>query len=501
MKGSILILDYGTSAVKAVLYNDNFEIVAKRTAEFCYQYLDTHCIEFDADKYCQIALLLMKELIDETNSADTLEVISVTSQAETLICIDGKGKVLGNAIVWLDTRAQEESNYLRASIGTDDLYKITGLTDFDPVMPLCKLLWMKNNDTTRYKNTQKFLLLKDYITFFLTGIMATDYSVSSCTGYFNITAKSWEQPLLDAAGIDIEKLPEPLNAQAIIGNLLPWVAEKIGCNKTVPVVNGMLDQCASAIGSKNIREGVITETTGSVLAVAATIPDFSPELFSNKMPVMCHGLDGRYLALPNCPTGGILLKWFKDNFLQAEQAKLEKNNEDIYKYIDRCIEEKVQFKNNLVFLPHFCGYLSPISNPAAKGVLYGMTLDTNRFDIALSIMEGISFLLRENINLLNQNGIASTELISLGGGARSQLWLRIKANTTHLEIQTLENEESTSLGGAINAAIAIKKLSNEDEIYNCIKLREKYYPEEKEYGYLDEKFALYQKINRQLEFI
>lgn len=500
MKGTILILDYGTSALKVILYNDNFQIVSKRSAEMNYLYPATHRMEFAAGEYGKMALKLMKEMIDETGSADTLEVVSVTGQAETLISIDEQGEPLGNAIVWLDTRAKEECEYLREKIGADKLYDVTGLTDFDPVMPLCKLLWIKKKEPERYRNTYKFLLLKDYIISFLTGKIATDYSVSSCSGYLNIRTKAWQQEFLDIAEIVRDKLPEPMSAQTVLGRLLPKICREIGCNRSVLAVNGMLDQCASAIGSGNVREGLITETTGSVLAVAATMPEFSPELFTDKMPVMCHGISDKYLALPNCPTGGILLKWYKDNFFESEDRECGKCNRDIYKYMDECIENNAKEKNSLFFLPHFCGYLSPVSNPDARGVIYGLTMDTNRYDIARSLLEGVAFLLRENIELLKKNGITASELISLGGGARSPLWLQIKADTTHMAIQTLADEESTALGCAMGAAIAVKKLADEKKLEGYIRQHKKYCPNTQNYGYIDSKFTRYLELNMQLGF-
>ena len=496
MKGRTLILDYGTTSLKAVLYNEDYSTAAQASLEWRYTYPQNGWMELDPRSYIDDAILLTRGLLDRVGGG--VDTISVTGQAETLICVGADGAPVGNAIIWLDTRAQAESNELLGRIGTDALYRSTGLTGFDPILPLAKLLWLRRNQPELYSRTWKLMLLHDYVLYALTGQAVSEYSVNSCTGYFHIVNKEWDAALLDAAQIDSAKLPEPAEASLVVGGLLPEISARLGITGTVRVVNGMLDQCASAIGCGNILPGIVSETTGTVLAIAATLPSFCPD--NGTLPVLCHGLAGRYLALPNCPTAGMALKWFKDNFLPELSEKLAAQGMGVYAYIDRELAARGTGENELVFLPHLCGCLCPSSNPAASGVLYGLRLGTDRLDVACAIMEGVGFLLRENLEYLQKNGIAVRQVLALGGGAKSPLWLQMKADITGAPFYTIENEESTSLGCALGAGLALGRIT-ESDISSFVSKNREYMPDLGRSSYYDRKYALYGNLNRQLGFI
>jgi xylulokinase len=500
-KGKIIVLDYGTTSLKAFLYDHDFSIVKMCSSEFHYKYPSNGFIEYEPEQYIEKAVQLITEIVQKTGSGGDIAAISITGQAETIIPIDSEGSALGEAIVWIDTRATKENAILREKIGSEKLYKRTGIPDFDPVMPISKLLWIKENQPERFKKTYKFLMLHDYIIFRLAGRFIGEYSIYSCSGYFDITKKCIDEELLSYAGVSIEQIPEPRPSTEIAGRLLRSIAELTGISSCPVVINGMLDQCASAIGAGNIGEGKLCETTGTVLAISATLPRFSPDQYREfPMLVVCHGFEGRYLALQVCQTAGMLLKWFKDNFYQDIIQKLGKTTESIYTYIDNEIAAKQNKDSSLIVLPHFAGYSSPIVNPKATGVMYGFSLDTDRIDVAKAIMEGVTFLLNENLEMLQRRGISNQTVVSLGGGSKSSLWLQMKADITGSKIVTLENEESTSLGCAFGAALVIGMLNNENEIHKYITQKKIYLPENNSSQKYKEKYQKYLWLNRQLGF-
>ena len=198
----------------------------------------------------------------------------------------------------------------------------------------------------------------------------------------------------------------------------------------------------------NWEQGVISETTGTCMAIAATLDGLLP--FSDRLtPVLCHGYKDKYLALPYCPTAGIVLKWVKDNFFHFDPQ----DKRDPYEIITETLAERGFVENKLIALPHFCGYLSPLNNPDATGVFYGMTLGLDAFDFARAIMEGVSFLLRENIEQLAlQGNHGKNKLFRWAAGAKSPYWLQLKSDVACIPIVTLVNEESTALGAALGAA-------------------------------------------------
>lgn len=449
--GNILVFDYGTTALKAALYDEELHALGVASREWVYSYPAPGFIEHSPESYWEKTVDAANELFERFGGRDDLVAVSVTGQAETLIAIDSDGNALGDAIVWLDTRPQEEWSRFTREYDQSRLYKATGNTGFDPVMPLLKLNWMQTHEPERYRAARMFLLIKEYIVYRLTGRFVGEMSTQSCSGYFNIVSCDWENDLLNYAHIDAAKLPELHDSQYIVGEVCSSARSAMGIGPGALVVNGLLDQCASSIGAGVTDNTQITETTGTVLAISAVLDEF--EGGDDSMLVLRHGLPGKYLALPNCYTAGVLLKWFRDNFMHDGAT---------YDEINKMIAARGRDESGLIVLPHFAGYLSPVNNASATGVIYGLTLDTTKYDVAHAIMEGVGFLLRENLELLERHGISSRRIISLGGGAKSPLWLKIKANICGREMVTLADDESTALGCAMNAALALGMIDIND---------------------------------------
>ena len=488
MKEAILALDYGTTALKAVLCDEHFECIGTAAREWSYLYPQPGFIEHPAEAYWTAAVSAIRELTERYGAEYRVTCVSVTGQSETLMVMDADGGVLGNAIVWLDTRAQAECEQLAACWPAGRLYDATGNTGFDPVMPICKLMWMKKREPERYAAARTFLLIKEYIIYRLTGRMVGEYSAQSCSGYFNIRTCSWQSDLIEAAGLDADRLPEIRDSQYIVGPLCREAMLETGLGDGVKVVNGLLDQCASLLGAGAVDGSRITETTGTVLAIGATIDDFDGS--APDMLVLRHALKGRYLALPNCSTAGVLLKWFRDRFMPEGSD---------YDAINREIIARGRPESGLMLLPHFAGYLSPVNNARATGVIYGLSLDTERCDVAHAIMEGVGFLLRENLELLERRGLHSERIISLGGGAKSPLWLGIKANICGREMAVLEDDESTARGCAVNAGLALGMIGEAD-VPKLAAIRERFLPTEAGRELYEKKYRTYQALNARLGF-
>jgi len=271
------------------------------------------------------------------------------------------------------------------------------------------------------------------------------------------------------------------------------MADELKLGDDTIILSGMLDQCASALGCANTNGGIVCETTGTALAIAATL-DNMPD--NENLPILCHGINGKYLALPNSSTAGALLKWYRDSFMM----EVEKEVGNVYKYIDDELSKRDKLSEKIMVLPHFCGYMSPVMNPDATGVIYGLTLDTDRIDIGGAIMEGVSFLIKENLELLDECGLNAEYILSLGGGAKSSLWLQMKADIMGKTVVVPENSESTALGCAFGAAMSLGILKSADEFNKYIKIKKTFTPREEKTEYYENKYRLYKKLNHDLGF-
>jgi len=209
-----------------------------------------------------------------------------------------------------------------------------------------------------------------------------------------------------------------------------------------------MDQSVGAIGAGNIHEGVVSETTGAALTIQVTIP--SPGVDRNKViPVYYHSIPGKYLFVPVCPTGGMALKWMRDTFAEAEIEASKKSGVDSYDLLTKLASDVPPGCDGLVMLPHLMGAYSPTPNPLARGSFTGFSLNHTRGHFVRAVLEGVAFLLKQNLEVLQTAGIEISEIRSTGGGARSHLWNQIKANVCNVPVITFRNEDTALLGDAI----------------------------------------------------
>jgi len=449
-----LTLDIGTTALKCCIFDTELRIVKKSSVEYTLNISSEGHITLDPEIYWQSIVKAVGENISNISPSD-ITAVGVTTQGETLISIDREGSPLTDAVVWLDARAEEEARFLRSRISDDEYYAHTGISAIDPANPICKLLWFKNNAPEIYEAAYKFLLLEDYILFRLSGKFITEDSIMSSTGYLDITTgKLWDK-ILDAASIDSAKIPDITRPGTVVGKLTEHAAQDLGISPGIPVICGAMDQVCSAVGAGNVRPGIITETTGTALAVCATVERFCPNPKDIYRSAVFRHVCGRYIMMPYNPTAGIILKWFKEQFMES---KID------YIRIDRMSAEGAAGKNGLFVIPHFAGKLSPEYAGAMKGAFIGLTLNTKTADLLRAIMESIAFMLRENIDMLNAMSVETRAVYSLGGGANSAFWSQLKADICRVPIRSLTVSESTSLGMAVLMATAMGYYSSVDEI-------------------------------------
>lgn len=490
----LMTFDVGTTAIKTCLFTKDFYMTAFASEEYELLTPDKDIVELDPNTYWRG----MKSGTERVLAAsgirpEDIKVITVTTQGETLIPVNKNGEVLHNAVVWLDARAVEETAIIAEAIDRDEIYRTTGLSDVNPAWPLCKVFWFKRHRPALFEKTHKFLLLEDYLLYKLTGEFVTEHAILSSTGYFDINNNTFWNTALETIGVDKNIFPKILPCGACVGKVTPAAAEYLGLSTETAVSTGAMDQVCSAIGAGNVKPGIVSETTGTALVIAATIakPNYENPA---KINILKH-FDDNFLILPYCPTAGMVLKWFKDEFFTEESRDCREKNVSIYQLLDSIAEAVKPGSDGLVILPHFAGMLTPEMNSDAKGVFFGVTLATKKGHFVRAILEAIGYMLRENIELLENMNLEVEEVRSIGGGASSRLWNSIKADITGKSITTLEQLESTSLGAAILGALSIGMVENMEEVQkNFIKKKESFSPETKNIAVYNKNFKVYTKL-------
>jgi xylulokinase len=448
----LLGIDAGTTSVKAGLFEAGGRCLAISRQEYQLSTPQANRAQLDAATYWKACVSAVRSVMAEASvNPSDVAAISVSSQGETLIALDAAGRPTHPAIVWLDNRAAAEAKSLALKFGKN-VYRTTGIPEIIPTWTACKILWLNQHEPEAFARSSKFLLVQDYLLYCLTGAYSTNGSISCTSLYFDILRDSWWQPVLDEIGIGAEQLPRLTPPGAVVGSLTKEASEQLGLPGSTIVIGGGMDQSVGAIGAGNIAPGIVSETTGAALTIQATIG--SPDMDKRQVvPVYSHSLPGQFLFVPVCPTGGMAYKWFRDTFGGPQMTQTAEGVTD-YDRLNRLAAEAPAGCDGLVMLPHLMGAYSPDPNPDARGSFTGFTLRHGRQHFARAILEGVAFLLKRNLESMEQAGIEVKEIRSTGGGARSALWNQIKANVANVPVVTLINEETALLGNAILAGVA-----------------------------------------------
>jgi len=491
----ILSIDAGTTAFKTSIFNENGKLIAISTYEYELLTPTSLSVELPAETFWNAFKAGIKEVLKKSKvNTNNIRALGLSVQGETLLMINKKGIPLRNAIIWLDNRAQKEAEILSNEFDKNNYsYKITGQVKIVPTWPASKIFWIRKNEKNIFDKVYKFLLLEDYLIYRLTGELVAEGSLLCSTVYWNIKTKKYWDEMLDYLNVSTDQLPEIKESGESVNEIKSEVAKELGLSRKTIVSTGVLDQAAGAIGVGNISPGIFSENTGAALAICATLdkPVFDKYC---RMPIHYHGIPNTYMA-HTFTTGGMVLRWFRDNFYKEEIQTAQKKGIDAYDLIGKEVAKIPAGSEGLVMLPHLQGAMAPEANPKAKGVFYGFTLKHTKAHFARAIMEAIACIVRRNIDVLQELKIPVKEIRVLGGGARSNIWNQIKADITEKSIVRTENEEAACLGAAILAGKAVgiydsvKEASN-----NMVKIKKKFEPKKENIEVYKETYKKYVKL-------
>jgi xylulokinase len=483
----LLTLDVGTTAVKVGLFSEKLDLVSFAIQEYSLLTPKLDHVELKPETYWEnIKKAIGKVLFESKVVASQIVSITCTTQGETFVPVGLDGKNLSSAIVWLDSRAKSEAEDISKKFDKQTVYSTTGLPEINGYCPIAKILWIKNNFPALYVATHKFLLLEDYLIYRLSGRYVTNPSLMCSTGYFNInTDKLWGD-MLEFCCISPDKFPEILRSGSVVGEILPEIASEFNLSPKTIITTGAMDQVASAIGSGNISEGTVTETTGTAQVVAASYEKEIPKNWST-VTIYRHAVENCFLKIVINQTAGMAYKWFRNEFC----IDLMDGNGDAFDLMGELAGNEPILSRGVTFFPHLTGMQFPHSDESLRGVFLGIGLNSNRGCFIRSILEGVGYMLRESIEEMHLDPDC---IISLGGGAKSQLWSQIKADICGTTIVVLENEESTSLGAAIMGCIALGIFNDYEVARDHIARKQEFTPNAENHGFYGKGYAEYRDM-------
>jgi sugar (pentulose or hexulose) kinase len=489
----ILVLDAGTTASKVALLTVKGELVCVSNQEYTLLTPTPLQVEISADKFWNalkagVADVLRRSGIDPRY----IRAFSLSAQGETLILLDDCMRPLRNAISWMDSRAQKEAGIIASEFSREEIYKTTGQVSAIPTWPASKLLWVKRNEPSCYRQISKALLVEDYIIWRMTGEFCCEGSLICSSLYWNINTEQWWDEMLGCIGIRKNQLPDIRHSGEKVGKILPSVADELGLSRDIIVSMGALDQACGTIGVGNVKQGIFTENTGAALAICITqesaVPAFDKK---GRIPVFCHGLP-HSVIVHTFALGGMGLRWYRDQFCQEEMKLGDEIKRDAYDIISDMVQTVPVGSEGLIMLPHLQGAWSPEDNAQAKGVFYGFTLKHGKAHFARAIMEAIGFIIRRNLDIVDEKILRVDEIRVLGGGAKSKTWNQIKSDITGKRVLRTKIDEAACLGAALMAGKGAGLFTSiEDAANQIVTVCELYEPNETNHAAYNETYKKY----------
>lgn len=432
-------IDLGTSSVKILLMSRDGQIIDEATEEYPVYYPHANWAEQQPEDWWQGTLGALRRIVDKNEALKTeLRAIGFSGQMHGMVALDAAGNVLTPSIIWCDQRTTAECEAITARFGQAGLSALVGnmaLTGFTAP----KILWLKRSHPEIFARAAMFLLPKDYIRYRLSGVFATDFSDASGMLLLDVANKCYSTAMLDFVGIAESQLPALYESYAVTGVLSAALKDALGLSMTheVLIVGGAGDQAAGAIGTGTVSEGVVSVTLGTSGVVFAAHDDYKVD-GQNRLHAFCHA-NGRYHSMGVMLSAASSLKWWAEQVVVSD--------------IEVLLGEVDEAISSTVFLPYLLGERTPYPDPDARGTFVGMDMNTGRGEMTKAVLEGVSFGLKDSLDILVDMGIPVDEIRVIGGGARSQTWRQILADVFGKEIVGINTNQGGALGAAILAAV------------------------------------------------
>ena len=384
-------------------------------------------------------------------NGDAIQGIGLSGQMHGSVLLDVDGKVIRPALIWCDQRSQSQVDAINAKVGRDNVLAYTAnpvLTGFT----LPKFLWVRDHEPANYERVRHLLLPKDYLRFKLTGDYATEVSDASGTALFDVVKRRWSREMASALGLDASILPKVYESAEVTGVVSAEAAQATGLRAGTPVVGGGGDQAASAVGNGIVSPGIVSCTIGTSGVVFAHLdqPNFDP---LGRVHTFCHAVPGKWHVMGVTQGAGLSLQWFRNQMapgLSYDELMAEASTAPVG-------------SQGLFWLPYLMGERTPHLDALARGGWVGLTAGHQRPHLIRSLVEGVSYSLRDCLGILHDLGVNPTAVRLSGGGAKSPFWRQLLANVFAARATTLESQEGSAYGAALLAAVGTGAYANVEE--------------------------------------
>ena len=472
-------VDLGTSAVKLLMMDSEGKIQKILSKEYPLYFPHPGWSEQKPEDWFEKSMEGIRELTAECDKSQVAG-ISFGGQMHGLVALDKDDHVIRPAILWNDGRTGEETDYLNQVIGKEKLSLYTANIAFAG-FTAPKILWMKKHEPENFAKISKIMLPKDYLAYKLSGSFCSDVSDASGMLLMNVKNRCWSKEMIEICGIKEEQLPKLYESYEVVGTLKPEIAQELGLSADVKVIAGAGDNAAAAVGTGTVGDGMCNISLGTSGTIFISSKNFGVDEH-NALHSFAHA-DGNYHLMGCMLSAASCNKWWNEEILKttdfaAEQAGIQKLGE-----------------NQVFYLPYLMGERSPHNDPDARATFIGMTMDTTREDMTQAVLEGVSFGLRDSLEVARSLGLKIERTKICGGGAKSPLWKKMIANIMNMKVDVIESEEGPALGGAMLAAVGCGEYPDVETIAaKMVKVVDTVEPDPELVAKYEERYQKFRKI-------
>jgi xylulokinase len=446
-------LDIGTGGSRALLVHADGSVAGGVTAP----HQDIHMerplwAEQQPDNWWEAAADAVREVLAAAGvHGEDVAGVGLSGQMHGLVMLDAEGTVVRPALIWCDQRSQKQVDWINATAGRGMVLEQTAnpvLTGFTAP----KLLWVRDHDPKSYERARQVLLPKDYVRFRLTGEYAGDVSDASGTALFDVVHRKWAEPLIARLGIDRSWLPRVVESSEVTGEISSQAAARTGLKTGTPVVGGAGDQAASAVGNGIVEPGLVSCTIGTSGVVFSHLDQvaYDPE---GRVHTFCHAVPGKWHVMGVTQGAGLSLQWFRNQLGQDTVKTALERGVDPYEILTAEACQAPAGSEGLYWLPYLMGERTPHLDAAARGGWIGMTAKHTRAHLVRALIEGVSYSLKDCLEIIESLGSKVSVVRASGGGARSAFWRQVLAAVFDRPIATLQTQEGSAYGAALLAMV------------------------------------------------
>ena len=490
-------IDIGTSGTKTLLIDESGKILSEATATYTTSHPKPLWSEQDPELWWQATVTTVRKVVRAAKvKGSEVKSIGLSGQMHGSVFLDKKQQVLRPALLWNDQRTAAECDEIeRRAGGRKRLIQLVAnpaLTGFTAP----KILWLRNNEPKKFERTRHILLPKDDVRRRLTGEFATDVSDASGMLLLDVAKRDWSGELLSKLELDRDLFAKCYESEDVTGQLTSAAAKELGLSTDCVVVGGAGDCAANALGTGVVRSGVLSTSIGTsgIMFVHSDEVQIDPQ---GRLHTFCHAVRGKWHMMGVSLTGGGALEWFVRT-LCAEVGS-PKDRGTAYALLNAEAADVPAGSEGLFFLPYLAGERTPHADPDARGSFVGLTLKHGRGHLVRSIMEGVTYAMRDSLEIIESLGVPVKQIRASGGGSRSPLWRQMQADVFGQAAVTINAEQGPAYGVALLAAVGAGAFRSIVEACDAtIKVVDRTPTRKKDKATYDRNFPQFQQLYRSL---